>query len=161
MNYTSILVLTILSIYIIMKAWKDYVNEVIAEFKKAGKKVKLTEVLPIAKKRRDAAEGKHPHKGQASKTRKGRKDFVTHKGDKKFNRKGHRQSRAKGSKTRRAPYKGRGGDTGPVFPGMGLSTQIRDDLTQQAVISDLVGAGKHRASKRTKRVSHKRSTRKH
>ena len=89
------------------KQWKDYVKEVIDEFKKAGKKVKLTEVLPIAKKRRDAAEGtskKHPHKGQASKTRKGRKDFVTHKGDKKFNRRGHRQSRAKGSKTKRAPY---------------------------------------------------------
>ena len=88
-----------------MKAWKDYVNEVIAEFKKAGKKVMLTEVLPEAKKRRDAVEGKHPHKGQASKTRKGRKDFVTHKGDKKFNRKSHRQSRAKGSKTKRRPYK--------------------------------------------------------
>ena len=86
------------------KEWKEYVKEVITEFKKGGRKVLLTEVLPIAKQRRDAAEGKHPHKGQASKTRKGRKDFVTHKGDKKFNRKGRRQSRAKGSKTRRAPY---------------------------------------------------------
>ena len=86
------------------KEWKEYVKEVITEFKKGGRKVLLTEVLPIAKKRRDAAEGKHPHKGQASKTRKGRKDFVTHKGDKKFNRKGRRQSRARGSKTRRAPY---------------------------------------------------------
>lgn len=92
------------------KEWKDYVNEVIAEFKKAGKKVKLTEILPIAKKRRDA-DGGHPHKGQASKTRKGRKDFITHKGDKKFNRKGHRQSRAQGSKKVRKPYKGRGGET--------------------------------------------------
>ena len=87
------------------KEWKDYVNEVIAEFKKAGKKVKLTEILPIAKKRRDA-DGGHPHKGQASKTRKGRKDFITHKGDKKFNRKGHRQPRAQGSKKVRKPYKG-------------------------------------------------------
>ena len=87
------------------KEWKDYVNEVIAEFKKAGKKVKLTEILPIAKKRRDA-DGGHPHKGQASKTRKGRKDFITHKGDKKFNRRGHRQSRAQGSRKVRKPYKG-------------------------------------------------------
>ena len=40
----------------------------------------------------------------ASKTRKGRKDFVTHKGDKYYNRKGHRQSRnAKGK--RKSPYK--------------------------------------------------------
>ena len=44
------------------------------------------------------------YKGKASKTRKQRKDFVTHKGDKYYNRKGHRQSRnAKG--TRKAPYK--------------------------------------------------------
>jgi len=88
------------------KEWKDYVNEVIAEFKKAGKKVRLTEVLPIAKKRRDA-DGGHPHKGQASKTRKGRKDFVTHKGNKKFNRRSHRQSHAQGSKTKRSPYRRR------------------------------------------------------
>ena len=44
-----------------MKAWKDYVNEVIAEFKKAGKNASLTEVLPIAKKRRNDEEG-HPHR---------------------------------------------------------------------------------------------------
>ena len=34
---------------------------------------------------------RHPHKGQASRTRKGRKDFVTHKGDKYYNRRHHRQ----------------------------------------------------------------------
>ena len=34
----------------------------------------------------------HPKKGQNSLTRKGRKDFVTHKGDKFYNRKNHRQS---------------------------------------------------------------------
>ena len=45
-----------------------------------------------------------PKKGQPSKTRKGRLDFVTHKGDKFFNRKGHRQSKnRKGTKKR--PYK--------------------------------------------------------
>ena len=32
-------------------------------------------------------------KGSRSKTRRGRKDFVTHKGSKKYNRRGHRQSR--------------------------------------------------------------------
>ena len=36
------------------------------------------------------------YKGKASKTRKGRKDFVTHKGDKYFNRKGHRQTKRQG-----------------------------------------------------------------
>ena len=45
----------------------------------------------------------HPKKGQKSKTRKGRLDFVTHKGDKYYNRKGHRQTRnRKGKKGK--PY---------------------------------------------------------
>tara|TARA_A100001011_G_scaffold313123_1_gene330864 strand:- start:1092 stop:1394 length:303 start_codon:yes stop_codon:yes gene_type:complete len=34
----------------------------------------------------------HPKKGDPSLTRKGRKDFVTHKGDKFYHRKGHRQT---------------------------------------------------------------------
>jgi len=33
------------------------------------------------------------YKGKASKTRKGRKDFATHKGDKYYNRKGHRPNK--------------------------------------------------------------------
>ena len=33
------------------------------------------------------------YKGKSSKTRKGKKDFVTHKGDKYFHRKGHRQTK--------------------------------------------------------------------
>jgi hypothetical protein len=42
-------------------------------------------------------------KGSRSKTRHGRKDFITHKGSKKYNRKGHRQSRnSKGRKGK--PY---------------------------------------------------------
>jgi len=139
-----------------MKAWKDYVNEVIAEFKKAGKKVKLTEILPIAKKRRDAAEGKHPHKGQASKTRKGRKDFVTHKGDMKFNRKGHRQSRAKGSKTRRAPYKGRGGDQ--VLESE-TEQEINQIMHEDIMRSEYRGGRKRRASKRSKHAKGSRTRR--
>ena len=47
---------------------------------------------------------KHPHKGQRSRTRKGRKDFVTHKGDKYYNRRKHRQRCRKG----RRPYTKRG-----------------------------------------------------
>ena len=47
-------------------------------------------------------------KGSRSKTRKGRKDFVTHKGSKYYNRRGHRQTRnAKGKKGK--PYKGGSG----------------------------------------------------
>ena len=38
---------------------------------------------------------KHPHKGQKSRTRKGRKDFVTHKGDKDFNKHGKRQHKGR------------------------------------------------------------------
>ena len=45
-------------------------------------------------------------KGSRSKTRKGRKDFITHKGSKYYNRRGHRQTRnSKGRKKR--PYKSR------------------------------------------------------
>ena len=47
---------------------------------------------------------KHPRKGQRSRTRKGRKDFVTHKGDKYYNRRRHRQRGRKG----RRPYTKRG-----------------------------------------------------
>ena len=46
----------------------------------------------------------YPHKGMPSRTRKGRFDFITHKGDKFYNRKGKRQSKNK-SGTRRRPFK--------------------------------------------------------
>jgi hypothetical protein len=49
-------------------------------------------------------------KGCASKTRKGRLDYVTHKGSKYYNRRGHRQTRnAKGVKGR--PYSRRKAST--------------------------------------------------
>jgi hypothetical protein len=38
------------------------------------------------------------YKGKKSKTRKGRKDFVTHKGDKYYHRKGHRQTKRQNKK---------------------------------------------------------------
>ena len=47
---------------------------------------------------------RHPRKGQRSRTRKGRKDFITHKGDKFYNRRRHRQRGRKG----RRPYTKRG-----------------------------------------------------
>lgn len=54
--------------------------------------------------RNRSRKGGNPKKGMASKSRKGRKDFVTHKGDKYYNRKGHRQSKnAKGK--RKSPYR--------------------------------------------------------
>ena len=40
----------------------------------------------------------HPKKGQRSRTRKGRKAFVTHKGDKYYNRRRHRQRGKHGRK---------------------------------------------------------------
>jgi hypothetical protein len=57
-----------------------------------------------SRRRRRSRKGGNPKKGMASKSRKGRKDFVTHKGDKYYNIKGHRQSRnAKGK--RKSPYR--------------------------------------------------------
>ena len=57
-------------------------------------------VKRTAKGRRSRHHRRHPHKGQASRTRKGRKDFVTHKGDKYYNRRRHRQRGKHG----RRPY---------------------------------------------------------
>ena len=58
------------------------------------------------KKRKGRKTKRRPKKGQRSKTRKGRLDFVTHKGDKYYNRNGHRQTRnRKGKKGR--PYASR------------------------------------------------------
>jgi len=57
-------------------------------------------------KRKGRKSKRHPKKGQKSKTRKGRLDFRTHKGDKYYNRDGHRQTRnRKGKKGR--PYASR------------------------------------------------------
>ena len=42
--------------------------------------------------------GGNPKKGMKSKTRKGRKDFVTHKGDKYYNRNNKRQTRNRSGK---------------------------------------------------------------
>ena len=56
---------------------------------------------------------RHPRKGQKSRTMKGRKDFTTKKTSKYFNRKGHRQSRAQGSKKHRRPFRKRGGGMQP------------------------------------------------
>ena len=52
------------------------------------------------KRRRGNKSKKHYKKGSMSKTRKGRKDFVTHKGDKYFHRRGHRQTKRQGKKSK-------------------------------------------------------------
>ena len=59
----------------------------------------------MRKTQRASHRRRHPKKGQMSRTRAGRKDFTTKKSSKKFNRRGHRQSRsARGVKRR--PYRG-------------------------------------------------------
>jgi hypothetical protein len=47
--------------------------------------------------------GGYPKKGKRSKTRKGRKDFVTHKGNKYYNRKSKRQTKSRKGR-RGKPY---------------------------------------------------------
>jgi hypothetical protein len=62
----------------------------------------------MVRKTQKAGRIRQPKKGQKSRTRAGRKDFTTKKSSRKFNRKGHRQSRsARGVKRR--PYRHRGG----------------------------------------------------
>lgn len=51
-------------------------------------------------------------KRSPSKTRRGRKNFITHKGSKKYNRRGHRQSRnSRGRKGKPYTKKMKGGNT--------------------------------------------------
>lgn len=57
--------------------------------------------LKHAMKKASHSYKKHPHKGTASRTRKGRKNFVTHKGDKDFNKGNKRQRKS------RKPYRKR------------------------------------------------------
>lgn len=61
---------------------------------------------PMKKRRTVVRRKRSMKKGTRSKTRRGRKNFVTHKGDKDFNARGHRQVR------KRSPYskKRKGGD---------------------------------------------------
>ena len=60
----------------------------------------------------DAKKGgmKGYRKGSKSKTMKGKKDFTTKKTSKVFNRRGHYQKHAKGSRKVRAPYHKKGGN---------------------------------------------------
>ena len=57
-----------------------------------GKKRKSMKKSRKSRKSRKGNMGGNPKKGMVSKTRKSRKDFVTHKGDKYYNRNGKRQS---------------------------------------------------------------------
>ena len=50
--------------------------------------------------------GKHPKKGQKSRTMKGKEDFTTKIGNKFFNRRGHRQRHGRRSRKIRLPYEG-------------------------------------------------------
>jgi hypothetical protein len=52
------------------------------------------------KRRRGNKSKKHYKKGTMSKTRKGRKNFVTHKGDNDFHRRGRRQTKRQGKKSK-------------------------------------------------------------
>ena len=52
------------------------------------------------KRRRGNKSKKHYKKGAMSKTRKGRKNFVTHKGDNDFHRRGRRQTKRQGKKSK-------------------------------------------------------------
>ena len=94
-------------------------------------------------------------KGSPSKTRKGRKNFITHKGDKDYNARGHRQVR------KNAPYmKRRGGGScgnhneNPVPVGGGEEPAH----TVGEVLNPTTSGGKRRRSHR--RRSHKKRSHK-
>ena len=73
-----------------------------------GGKSPSWEAFQSGGRRRKGGKYHHPHKGQMSRTMKRKKDFTTKKGNKKYNRRGHRQTRnAKGRKGK--PYMKGGG----------------------------------------------------
>ena len=76
---------------------KDYVKLYKAQ-KKADKQAAKMVAQTAAPVAPAAMLGGNPKKGKKSKTRKGRKDFVTHKGDKFYNRKGKRQTKSRKGK---------------------------------------------------------------
>lgn len=100
-------------------SWIDVVTKQIDVARKNGRKAGVRDVLPEAKKEwQKIKSGTHPdyvlgkargtkkryRKGSKSKSRKGRLDFVTHKGDKYYNRKGHRQTKSRSGRKGR-PYR--------------------------------------------------------
>ena len=90
-------------------AWIKHLTEVRKKhagmsLKDAMKKAKQTyKKSPLAavagKTMKNRKQSKHPNKGKKSRTRKGRLDFVTHKGDKDFNKGNKRQHKS------RKPYR--------------------------------------------------------
>ena len=81
-------------------AWSGFTNL----FKTSGPSSNPNTTMGGKRRRRvKSMKGGNPRKGMKSRTRKGRKDFVTHKGDKYYNRKGKRQSRSRSGRKGR-PY---------------------------------------------------------
>lgn len=68
-------------------AWLEH----LAEVRRASRGLSLKDAMKKAK----GTYKKHPKKGQASRSRKGRQDFVTHKGDKDFNVGNKRQRKSR------------------------------------------------------------------
>ena len=84
-----------------------------AQTRKHGSRTKKHHAKRHTKKHAKKHTKKHStkgyRKGSKSKTMKGRKDFTTKKSSKVFNRRGHYQKHAQGSKKNRRPYAKRGG----------------------------------------------------
>ena len=105
------------------KAWKDV---------KAGKHEKF-----------EAASGapKPGHKHAPSKTRKGRQDYVTHKGSKFYNRKGHRQDDNESGVVGK-PY-----ESGLDVDALDLCPECKDKVKSAMGVSAGTSAGKSRGKK--------------
>lgn len=82
-----------------MTTYQDVVKAVLAKYPKG---TSLKEILPEASKEwKRVKAGKHPTKGMASLTKKGREDFTTKKSSKVFHRKGKYQKTGPEGKKRR------------------------------------------------------------
>jgi len=101
---------------------------------------------PTRKAKKDGKAAPLPgHKGAPSKTRPGRLDYVTHKGDKFYNRDGHRQDEnAEGVKGR--PYMGKA--SGLDVESLGLCPECKEKVS--AALASSVKQGK-KATKKTRK----------
>jgi len=117
------------------KSVKDVVPAARKEWNliKSGKHPTKTKGKMVVKRRKGTKKhGVHPHKGQASRTRPGRLDFRTHKGDKYFHQKGHVVKKGYAPYTRRRKHHKKRGGSRSLRAGFGGITEMANSAVDAA-----------------------------
>ena len=126
------------------KSVKDVVPAARKEWNliKSGKHPTKTQGKMVIKKKGSKKKQIHPKKGQPSRTRPGHLDFVTHKGDKYYHRKGKIVKKKHAPYTQRKKHKGGGMRSG--FTG-GNETS-NDSNNDPSIVDKTLNAGKNLAT---------------